>query len=272
MRKVINFVKSFAVGRLNQYLAGLIMGSHVKLYYKTRFDLWTVVHPQKLFDIIKTDTSCDAEIWMKKIDKLDPKLDIVLDVGANIGIVSAFFSRFSKAVWAFEPEEDNQGIFRENMELNLIANVELVPFAIGEKCGEVEFYKRSSFGHHSVNASHITHVENKVRVAMTTLDDFCSTKGINQVSLLKIDVEGSEIEVLRGFESYLSRQKVDMIIFEHAPVLLPKDQTFEVYDFLGEKGYSVFDFDSKFISRQQFLNNGQTDYMALPKTKRESLG
>jgi hypothetical protein len=56
-----------------------------------------------------------------------------------------------------------------------------------------------------------------MRVPVTTLDRFAATRGIDRVSLLKIDVEGFEPEVLRGAKGLLRAGAIDLVLFEYSP-------------------------------------------------------
>lgn len=233
--------------------------------YRTKFGIDTYVHPEKLLDIVKSNTSCDAEPLLKSLNSILPHLDICIDVGANIGIVSCWLSRRSKIVYSFEPEESNIDFLKSNLTLNAIENVDINPVAVGAKDGSIEFCVRSAFGHHGIQKHHISNIVELRNVPIVTLDKFCEEKKIQHVSLLKIDVEGNELDVLMGFSDYLSSKRVGIIVFEHAPILHKTiEEKIAVYDYLTECGYFVFDIAHKRMKRSDMLSVEQGDFYAKP--------
>lgn len=239
--------------------------SNVRFIYKTRFGIDTFVHNEKLRDIIQTDTSCDAEPWMRALDPLLVRMEIVLDVGANIGIVGCWLAKRAKYVFCFEPEIQNQKFLKKNVELNKIKNLKLVPVAVAEKSGVAEFAVRGSFGHHGLHDRHVSKTITSIKMPTINLDKFCTEKRLKKISLLKIDVEGSEIAVLRGFKKYLREYRVNLIVFEHAPVFHQGvKQQMAVFDFLTEMNYSVYDLKGKVVSRDKMLKKQQGDFYAKP--------
>jgi FkbM family methyltransferase len=260
-------ISSYLKRRIDDFVARRIRDickeSGVKLIYKTSFDVDTYIHHEKLIEIIRTNSSCDADPLILSLNNILPRLDVVIDVGANIGIVSCWLSIKSNQVYSFEPEEDNLNFLKSNLLLNKVDNVEVLPLAVGSKVGYVEFCVRNSFGHHGIQKRHISDIVDLRQVPITTLDKFCKEKLIDKVSLLKIDVEGNEIDVLLGFDEYLSSKKVDMIIFEHAPILHKKDEDkIMVFDLLNQYGYTVFDLQHRKITRCDMMLAKQGDFYA----------
>lgn len=231
--------------------------------YRTKFGIDTYVHPEKLLDIIKTNTSCDAEPLLNSLSSILPPLGVSIDVGANIGIISCWLSRRSRVVYSFEPEESNIEFLKSNLILNDINNVDIYPVAVGAKDGSIEFCVRSAFGHHGIQKHHISDIVELRNVPIVTLDGFCKEKNIQRVSLLKIDVEGNELDVLMGFRDYISSKRVDIIVFEHAPILhKTAEGKMAVYDHLTKFGYVVFDITHRKMSRSDMLNAKQGDFYA----------
>ncbi len=239
--------------------------SNVRFVYKTHFGIDTFVHHEMLRDIIQTDTSCDAEPWMRALDPLLVRMEICLDVGANIGVVGCWLAKRAEYVFCFEPEIQNQEFLKKNVKLNKIKNLKLVPVAVAEKSGVAEFAVRGSFGHHGLHGRHVTKTITSIKMPTINLDKFCTEKKLKKISLLKIDVEGSEITVLRGFKKYLRECRVNLIVFEYAPVLHQgvKEQM-AVFDFLTEMNYSVYDLKGKVVSRAEMLKQQQGDFYAKP--------
>jgi len=262
-------IKSYFLSKidriLHKRLSALCSKSSANLVFRSTRGVDTIVHPQKLLDILRTNQSCDAEPWMEALDKELGDLEVVIDVGANIGVVSCWLAKRARVVHAFEPDEKNRYYLQKNKKLNLVENITAYPFAVGDSDGFINFYYRESFGHHGTTLKHVSSVVKALEVPSVTLDKFCSDKMIEIISLLKIDTEGSEINVLMGFDRYITAHKVAMILFEHAPVLFERhDQAAEVYDFLSERNYQIFDLNHTLVDRETIINARQGDFYAKP--------
>jgi FkbM family methyltransferase len=125
--------------------------------------------------------------------------DTAVDCGANIGFTSLFFGRCVGAhgsVVAFEALPRNATAIRRNLELNRCANVHVRNIAVGSAEGTVEFLDEPNG---AVGARPHMRV---IKVPVTTLDQ--ELKG-RCVDFIKIDVEGHEIEVLKGARNVLSQ-------------------------------------------------------------------
>ncbi len=268
MRKIVSPLR-FIMGReklkFERQLAKIYAKAGSKLIYRTKIGIDTYVHPQKLLDIIRLNSSGDAEPWIRQLSSEIHDLDIALDVGANIGLVTCWLSKRARNVYAFEPIAENADFMKSNVELNGCRNVEIIESAIGETNGVVDIFKREAFGHHGMTQKHVSKTLEINQVPITRLDDFCRNAGIDHVSFLKIDVEGAEIAVLRGFRGFLSGQKVAMIVFEHAPALFDEqEQKAEVFDLLKSFGYAVFDLSGNPIGREHMLNCAHGDFYSKP--------
>ena len=265
--KIINYLLCLFNNkkRCHDYIKKIYGESGVRFIYRTNFGFDIFVHPEKILDIIKTNQACDAESWMHAVQKEIKKMDVAVDVGANIGIISCWLSKISRKVYAFEPGSENIKFLYNNLSLNDIKNVDVIPCAVGDYNGEVDFFLRQSFGHHGANRKHITKIIRSVKLPIVRLDDFLQKRGVHSISLLKIDVEGSEINVLKGIEKYIKLQLISLIVFEHAPILFDKkDQRVEVFDYLSKFNYRIFDIDHKNIQRKEMFDMKQGDFYAKP--------
>jgi FkbM family methyltransferase len=180
----------------------------------------------------------------------------VLDVGANIGLYSLLAARLVGAagrVHAFEAESGNAARLTANLALNDLRNVELFEAAVYSEEGSVTLnvFDSRFNAWHSLGRPHLpdpTHEGRTVapvqtrRVAAVTLDAHCASHGIDQVDLLKIDVEGAEVDVLIGARRLLEEQAVRALLFE---VSLPQIEALghlptEPFELLEAAGYRTF--------------------------------
>lgn len=84
-------------------------------------------------------------------------------------------------------------------------------------------------------------LERAITVDAVTLDSYCQEKGIDQIDILKIDVEGFELPALEGCARMISQQKVGAIAFEFGThQLARKDYFADFWEFFRANGYAMF--------------------------------
>lgn len=128
--------------------------------------------------------------------------DVFYDVGANVGFFTVIAARLvgeAGHVYAFEPVAGNAALIRRNAALNRFRNVTVVERAVSEHSGPGQL----RLAHYSGGAALATvppppDAAGIVAVTLTSLDDAIRHEGRRQPSLVKVDVEGAEAEVLRG--------------------------------------------------------------------------
>ena len=215
--------------------------------------------------IFKTKNSCDAMPMMKALENLIKDSTITFDVGANIGITSVWLARNSVQVYAFEPEENNVDRLKEQIKLNKIDNISIIQSVVSEKENKTAILNIfDSYGHHSLSPYHVSDKINEIKVQNTTIDIFCKNNFINKIDCLKIDVEGFELEVLKGASKMLKHKQIKLIILEHSPILLSKQnrQIDEVLSFLTLFDYKVYTLDHKEVTLHTIYQINQTDLYA----------
>lgn len=167
--------------------------------------------------------------------------DVFYDIGANTGLYSCLMADLvEQPVIAFEPHPGNARRLKENAELNG-ADVSVFECALADSAGDSELSitldKIGSAGHSLVSDEGL----DRITVSKVRGDDFIADEGLPSPTVLKIDVEGAEYQVLRGLESTLSRSDCRMVYCEtHADRL--RSQGVSVSDVRGElasHGFSV---------------------------------
>lgn len=136
---------------------------------------------------------------MRVAADLASRARVCFDIGANVGMYTLLFARRSPKVVAFEPLPRNVAYLHRILRLNHLKNVTVVPWAVTERSGVGRFAETgdSSLGHLAR--------EGEQPVALTTCDDFVEQFGVHP-DLIKIDVEGEEVAVLRGARRTLTRR------------------------------------------------------------------
>lgn len=172
----------------------------------------------------------------------------VFDIGAHIGLVSLPMSQQiddSGRVYAFEPATVNRNYLNYHLKRNRIQNVDVVPVLVGaENKNQVDFYELDDdTGMNSVVPIQKTGNFQAVQKNQVTLDTFCEAHQLKP-EVIKIDVEGYEIDVLKGAQNILQRYPIELYLSVH-PAHLKKlgyeltDLT-NLIDFLG---YTVTELD-----------------------------
>lgn len=140
-----------------------------------------------------------------------PEDGVVLDIGANIGIMTVLLARRVRRgkVVAFEPIPDNFETLRRNVEHFGLGNVELHHLALGEERGELEMVMPEERRVRMQGLSHVVDEQldvdgHRYRVPQERLDDIAELADV-AVAGIKIDVENFEQYVLRGGRGLLER-------------------------------------------------------------------
>ncbi len=131
------------------------------------------------------------------------------DIGANIGSYTLIASEQESArVFAFEPYPFSFQSLKDNVERNGRSNVALFNIALGDRDGNVYFSDNPDSATNHIDKEDS---EEAISVWCTRVDTFCEKRGVLP-EIVKIDVEGFEYEVLKGFGKYLG--SIDVIFIE----------------------------------------------------------
>ena len=135
---------------------------------------------------------------------------VIVDAGANIGNHTIFFAKFldAKRVYAFEPQKYVFEILSKNIKLNNLENkVKLYNIGLGEKRskGSLIVVDENNLGGSKLN------LNSEGEIEVMPLDDILFNKE-DKVDLIKIDVEGMELDVLKGAKKILSEYHPDLYI------------------------------------------------------------
>ncbi len=165
---------------------------------------------------------------LKLASELTRPDSICFDLGANVGFYTLLFSHLSKCVVAFEPLPRNIRYLSKVLELNKVRNTVIVPFAVSDSTGFASFQEGDNCALGKLDD------RGTQPVATISCDEFISEYGIVP-DLIKIDVEGAELSVLKGAQSLLSERKPKILLSTHGEYLKTK-----CINFLKEIGYSQF--------------------------------
>lgn len=180
----------------------------------------------------------DENRFIFRFLKVNCKSKIMFDVGAHLGGTLKPFVDLAWKVIAFEPDQENNKKLKER--LGDRSNLTIESIAVSNQIKQkVPFYTSVvSTGISGLSAFHESHMKT-ANVDVTTLRKYCDENQINEIDYLKIDTEGHDFFVLKGFP--WEHIKPIMIICEFEDKkTVPLGYTFyELADYLWEKGYNL---------------------------------
>jgi FkbM family methyltransferase len=166
--------------------------------------------------------------------------DVVLDIGANIGFYAHILSGLVGAngkVHCFEPDTKNFEHLKKACEQ--YSNVVLNNKAVGPKTEKLKIYTSKN-----LNVDHRTYKPDdfaeEIEIDAVSIDDYLGTN--NKVNVVKMDIQGFEMQAVKGMERLLENNKDIKIISEFWPYGLRKagSSVTEYFDFLSGKGFTCF--------------------------------
>jgi FkbM family methyltransferase len=145
-----------------------------------------------------------------------PKDEIktIIDIGANIGNYTLALKRAypNSVVHSFEPNSINFNRLIRNISLNEFKNIKVNQLGLSDKKGELKLY----FDDKNMGAATLAeNVGSKHEsIILDTLDNYCSSNNINNIDLLKIDIEGGELNCLKGGQVMLNQTNKGVLQLE----------------------------------------------------------
>lgn len=158
--------------------------------------------------ILGTQEVYKTEAFIKNFKKGE----ILFDIGAHVGYFSAMAALINNGtggVFAFEPRPMNAMFFRKHMKKNKFQNVSLFEAAVGDSEKTVKFDpgKGSATGHVSTGG--------RMKVRQVSIDKMLKEGLLPVPDFIKIDVEGGEIEVLKGLTEIISNHHPKILVATH---------------------------------------------------------
>jgi FkbM family methyltransferase len=171
--------------------------------------------------------------------------DTALDVGANIGLTTlALAARVGPTgrVHAFEPNPELVVLLERSLRHNRVTNARLHAVALGAAAGRLDLHvPPRNAGEGSLARNREVPGCRRVSVPVRTLTEVMEEEGIGAVRLVKIDVEGFELQVLQGALPILAARPPAAILFELNERTAPEIRDEPVIRLLDDHGYGFFD-------------------------------
>jgi len=173
-----------------------------------------VIEDGKVRFKMRVSTKMEEYRWRTALDKEPETIswlksfsphDIFFDVGANVGVYSLFASSLypEMTIWAFEPMKANYAALIQNIEMNGFHNIKAFRQAIGNRTGWVDLDRGD--GARGESGAQVTGREGRTWIA--SIDDLRAAHPDH----VKIDIDGQELEVVKGMKQTLPHIKSILI-------------------------------------------------------------
>ena len=185
--------------------------------------------------------SKEEEFW----EQLNLSGMTVYDIGSFQGLLALLFASRAKTVVCFEPNNNNNKRLMENLQLNRLTNVQVRKVGIGSKRELVRMVGTPLMpGGSSVDANAIKEIERSgskaivEEIQVVTLDEEMREAKLPPPNFIKIDIEGYELEALKGASGALAAHHPALFLEMHGETMSEKKRKAQgIVDFLWEAGY-----------------------------------
>jgi len=200
----------------------------------------------------------EINLWERAVQfafsRFVKKGDTIFDIGGNIGALAIAFSKMTGPTGHVSVFECNPNLLvwmEDMLNLNEAANVEIVDKACYRESGvDKVFYCENSLYGAGSSLNRIEGNVTPVKVKTISVDDYINQSGKTPTAL-KIDIEGAEIDVLKGADKLLNQEK-PVIVLEYGPYS-KKDEDPLIY--LQNLGYQLYDTNTYDLVDPTYYNN-----------------
>ncbi|CAM0116894.1 FkbM family methyltransferase [Rhabdochlamydiaceae symbiont of Dictyostelium giganteum] len=302
-KSLFNIIEEFSQGELDKY--EYILEMHDK--YSTLFELKKLIKKCNIksisidSDFVKfhldgsnltliADNACRSALFeslnfgsyeqeeMQMIENLIGEKDVIFDIGAHLGWYSIQLAYLRKhaTIYGFEPVAATYHLFKKNIELNELTNINYFNFGFSDKEKMTNFYY-SEAGSAIASEQDIFEVNTlgTVECYLKRLDDFVLDKKISQIDFIKCDVEGAEFLVLKGGQN--SIKKFSPILFLELVENWCNMFSYTIQElivFLFDLGYKMFEIQKGHLKELNAISTESIDnfnYLFLHGKKHEHL-
>ena len=170
--------------------------------------------------------------------------DVFYDIGANVGFFSIIAAKLvgdTGKVYAFEPGEGNAKSIRHNAQLNNFSQVEVIEKAVSNTSGSGQLLlAKYSGGHALATADAPPDLAGELTVNIVSIDDLIAQNKIEPPNFVKVDVEGAELDVLKGMtETIKTYQPTIIYEIDDGDRTAYERKYGELESFLQSLGYTV---------------------------------
>ena len=185
-------------------------------------------------------------------------IENIIDIGANFGYHTLFFSKEVKGVvFAFEPQIQNFQLLQNNITCNFIQNIQNYNVACGDtECDVKMDIINNNSNKSQLNMGDFTPDVNHSQFFSITKSVLLDYFDFPQIDLIKIDVQGWEKKVLLGCKELLQKYKPILIVeFEHFQLIKTNTSCEELFDFIRNNNYYIFFLEYSYPSDHVCVHN-----------------
>jgi len=216
------FIYNVRPAILQSVLINLFYGNSLKrrkFYYLNKYDFFMFLDPFSHLGKILTDDELYEKDTCYMINKYIKKDSIFFDIGANEGFFSLVASKkiITGKIYCFEPQKNLLKIIEKNLLKNNFKNFFLLDFGIGESeyFTNLNVFQDTNTGASSILKKHFLNTK-KTKIKIKSLDHFVSEERLyDQIDLVKIDIEGYEIQAIKGMENLLKEKKINTLLIDY---------------------------------------------------------
>lgn len=206
LKKAKNIFKNWIIFPLSYY--NFIQSEHI--IFKTRTEKTIKIRRKS------TDLMALTHVWLieeyKKPDFKIKENDVVIDIGAHIGLFTLHASQFCTegTIYSFEPVKENYELLLENIRLNGLEQVKTFNLAVSNSNEPIKLFINDDESGHSM----FSESSQSTMIDSISLQNVFDSNQIKQCNFLKLDCEGAEYEIMKNLplEYY---DKIDKIIIEY---------------------------------------------------------
>lgn len=188
---------------------------------------------------------------------------VIVDVGANCGGTAMRYLEFGDKteIHCYEPTPVHLDSLRQRFGGSPRVNVH--ECGLGSSPGKMKMHINRSQDTNSILESTLIGATSdkscetigEIEVEMRTLDDECHRLGLSAIDVLKLDVQGYELEVLRGADGLLRNRRIQLIYTEayFKPQYIGQPRFWDVGSYLSEFGFSLVDLYDLYYNDEQIL-------------------
>ena len=231
--KIKNWLEFLSLYTWNKHRTIIILKNNTKLSVRANStDQWTI------HEIVIRDDY--------KIQELNLNKKTIIDIGANVGIFTTYCAAKWKdaKIYAYEPIQENVSAINKNLLLNGITkNVSVINAAVSDDLNGVEInIDNANNGGHSLLINKGT---TKRKIKSVTLEEIFKQHNISKCDLIKMDVEGSEYQILYSTKKNIFN-KIKRINLEFHNIDKQHNNGLSLKTFLEKMNFSVIKVDSSF--------------------------
>jgi FkbM family methyltransferase len=212
--------------------------NHHNIYVKIKGLRYTFIYRSVDYDDLNMMCRENLKYWESSSREIFSILSLTskcaVDIGSYTGVYTLVAAKTNKKILtiSFEPNPDLYAALEKNVQINRLKNFKLAQVALDKEIGSAILYLNHD-QHTSVGSLIKSSSAGKqIKVNRTTLDSYCQENKVDFIDLMKIDVEGSEINILEGSKVTLEKYS-PLILMEALTVSSLESQ----YIYLKQFGY-----------------------------------